>query len=67
MSDSPKNDPTEQITTEPTTAEAAPRDEPSAAPETTVGTGTAMALGCVVGTIILILFGLIFIFAATMM
>lgn len=31
-----------------------------AAPESTVGTGTAMALGCVAGTIVLILFGLIF-------
>ncbi|MCA9834649.1 MAG: hypothetical protein KC435_11930 [Thermomicrobiales bacterium] len=29
-------------------------------PESTVGTGTAMALGCVAGTVVLILFGLIF-------
>ena len=34
---------------------------PAADDESTVGTGTSIALGCVAGTIVLIIFGLIFI------
>ena len=33
---------------------------PPAETDSTVGTGTSIALGCVVGTIVLIVFGLIF-------
>lgn len=46
--------------------EPASPDRNPATPEPTVGTGTAMALGCIVGTIVLIGFGLIFLFFATM-
>jgi hypothetical protein len=35
-------------------------ETPSVESESTVGTGTSIALGCIAGTIVLIIFGLIF-------
>ena len=35
-------------------------DAPNQAEESTVGTGTSMALGCIAGTVVLIAFGLLF-------
>jgi hypothetical protein len=35
-------------------------ETPPAESESTVGTGTSIALGCIAGTIVLIIFGLIF-------
>lgn len=34
--------------------------------ESTIGTGTSMALGCVAGTVVLIIFGLLFLFLSTL-
>lgn len=59
--ENPHNEPVEEIS-----AESITQPEPGATAEPTVGTGTAMALGCVAGTVVLILFGIIFIFFATM-
>ena len=39
---------------------------PATDDESTVGTGTAMALGCIVGTALLIVFGLIFILVSSL-
>lgn len=54
-----------------TTAEAV-TEAPAAAPlaaeeESTVGTGTSMALGCIAGTVLLIVFGLIFLGLSTLL
>lgn len=38
----------------------APEPTSPAAEESTIGTGTSMALGCIAGTVLLILFGLAF-------
>lgn len=38
----------------------------AAAGESTIGTGTSMALGCIAGTIVLIGFGLLFLFLSTL-
>lgn len=51
---------------QPTPDNEIPGTTESSAPESTVGTGTAMALGCIAGTVVLIAFGLIFLFFATM-
>lgn len=34
--------------------------------ESTIGTGTSMALGCIAGTVVLIAFGLLFLFISTL-
>lgn len=44
-----------------------PTEEDVIADDSTVGTGTSIALGCVVGTIVLILFGLIFLGIVTLL
>jgi hypothetical protein len=36
------------------------------AEESTIGTGTSMALGCIAGTVVLIIFGLLFLFLSTL-
>lgn len=36
------------------------------ADESTIGTGTSMALGCIAGTVVLIIFGLLFLFLSTL-
>lgn len=41
-------------------AESTPVDE------STIGTGTSMALGCIAGTVLLIIFGLLFLFISTL-
>lgn len=43
-----------------TTPDSAPADE------STIGTGTSMALGCIAGTVLLIVFGLLFLFLSTL-
>lgn len=37
----------------------------AAADESTIGTGTSMALGCIAGTVLLIVFGLLFLLIST--
>lgn len=51
------------------TAESATATPPAAAPvdESTIGTGTSMALGCIAGTVLLIVFGLLFLFLSTLL
>ncbi len=52
-----------------TTASEPVDSKPEAAaedPESTIGTGTSMALGCVAGTVVLIGFGLLFLFLSTL-
>jgi hypothetical protein len=44
-------------------------EQPAAAEvteESTIGTGTSMALGCIAGTVVLIIFGLLFLFLSTL-
>lgn len=54
----------ENLVAEPESKEAgAPVD--SAGNESTIGTGTSMALGCIAGTVLLIAFGLLFLFLST--
>ena len=48
------------------TADAQQVDSAAEDPESTIGTGTSMALGCVAGTILLIGFGLLFLFISTL-
>ncbi len=64
VSDTPQIESSDE-TDEPSTATSTP-DPVEGVPESTVGTGTAMALGCIAGTVVLIGFGLIFLFFATM-
>lgn len=50
----------EDVDTTTTTPDSAPADE------STIGTGTSMALGCIAGTVLLIVFGLLFLFLSTL-
>jgi hypothetical protein len=55
----------EHLVAEPeSTTEEIPVDP--AANEPTIGTGTSMALGCIAGTVLLIGFGLLFLFLTTL-
>lgn len=49
----------EQLVSEPESNESTVAVDP-ASDESTIGTGTSMALGCIAGTILLIVFGLLF-------
>lgn len=49
---------------EPESKESAEATE-AAADESTIGTGTSMALGCIAGTVLLIVFGLLFLLIST--
>jgi hypothetical protein len=54
-------------TAEPAIESAAPPPAADpAAEESTIGTGTSMALGCIAGTVVLIIFGLLFLFLSTL-
>lgn len=58
----------ENLVVEPESKEtdpATPVDTP-AAEESTIGTGTSMALGCIAGTVVLIVIGLLFLFISTL-
>lgn len=56
----------------PETPVAEPESTPAVDPsktqeeESTIGTGTSMALGCIAGTVLLIAFGLLFLFISTL-
>lgn len=54
----------ENLVAEPESKEADASVE-SAGNESTIGTGTSMALGCIAGTVLLIAFGLLFLFLST--
>ena len=55
----------ENLVAEPESKEPAAPAEP-AADESTIGTGTSMALGCIAGTVVLIGFGLLFLLISTL-
>lgn len=57
---SPQHQVIEPESTEPEVPEAPAADEP------TIGTGTSMAIGCVAGTVLLIVFGLLFLLLSTL-
>jgi predicted lipid-binding transport protein (Tim44 family) len=50
-----------ETTTTVTPIPASPAAAPEADPDDTVGTGTSIALGCIAGTLLLIVIGLIFV------
>ena len=54
------------IAAEPAARMEQPAAVPPAVEESTVGTGTSMALGCIAGTVVLIIFGLLFLFLSTL-
>lgn len=57
----------EHLVAEPESKEPVKAGSPEApADESTIGTGTSMALGCIAGTVLLIVFGLIFLFISTL-
>lgn len=58
--EAPENLVAEPESKEPASPAETPADEP------TIGTGTSMALGCIAGTILLIGFGLLFLFFTTL-
>lgn len=55
----------ENLVTEPESKEPSAPAEDSVE-ESTIGTGTSVALGCIAGTIVLIGFGLLFLFLSTL-
>lgn len=63
---------TTQTNPKPEDLVAEPDSKESETPETppedesTIGTGTSMALGCIAGTVVLIGFGLLFLFLSTL-
>lgn len=66
MSETTQPDPKpEDIVTEPDSKEPETPETPSE-DESTIGTGTSMALGCIAGTVVLIGFGLLFLFLSTL-
>lgn len=52
----------ENLVAEPESKESTEATAPSPEEESTIGTGTSMALGCIAGTAVLIVFGLLFLF-----
>lgn len=56
----------ETLATQPGEPEAEASPETPQEPESTIGTGTSMALGCIAGTVLLIGFGLLFLFISTL-
>lgn len=55
----------EHLVSEPESKQPAGAVDP-AADESTIGTGTSMALGCIAGTVLLIVFGLLFLLISTL-
>lgn len=57
----------ENLVVEPESKEPVKAESPEApADESTVGTGTSMAIGCIAGTVLLIVFGLIVLLISTL-
>lgn len=57
----------ENLVAEPESKEPAVTGSPeTATDESTIGTGTSMAIGCIAGTVLLIVFGLIILFISTL-